>query len=782
MIFSKLVTSLLLALPAIAAPAPQASDAPAPTPAPGGSSSYWVAEIARKGAPAFGEAGYKVFRNVKDYGATGDGATDDTAAINKAISDGNRCGQGCGSSTTSPAIVYFPPGTYMVSKPIIQLYYTQLVGDAVTLPSLKAMPSFDGMAVIDADPYNYADGSNWWVNQNNFFRQIRNFNIDLTGLDQSKGAGIHWQVAQATSLQNIHFNMVQGGGEANKQQGIFMDNGSGGFMSDLSFTGGGIGMFIGNQQFTTRNLTFSKCNTAIFMNWNWVWTLKDVKIDSCGLGLDLSTGGPGAQNVGSALFLDSTITNTPVGVNSSYATSQTGTNGTLIIENVDMTTGVGIAVKDAGTGATILPGSQKVANFVQGNAVTGGATAAKAVQAAQDTAAKPKSLLNSAGGVFTRSKPQYETVPAANFVSVKAAGAKGDGKTDDTAAIQKAMDSLTADQILYFDHGAYVVTDTVKVPKNIKMTGEIWPLIMASGPNFSNMEAPRAVFQVGQPGDTGAVEMSDLMFETAGPAPGAIMIEWNLKASSQGAAGMWDVHNRIGGSAGTNQLVGQCAKNNGTAHGANDACVGAFMMMHITSSASDVYLENTWFWVADHDLEPTANSAQIDIYNGRGVLIESQGPVWMYGTASEHSVLYNYQLVNASAVYMALIQTETAYFQGNPVAPTPFTVNATWSDPNFDGAASKDARTWGLRVVDSKDVFVYGAGLYSFFDDYNQKCLLTADCQSNMVTIERSAVHMFGLSTKAATNMVMVDGKSKALDADNRSTFCATLSYFTSAA
>jgi glucan 1,3-beta-glucosidase len=38
---------------------------------------------------------------------------------------------------------------------------------------------------------------------------------------------IHWQVAQATSLQNIQFDMVVGGGTANKQQGIFMDNGSG---------------------------------------------------------------------------------------------------------------------------------------------------------------------------------------------------------------------------------------------------------------------------------------------------------------------------------------------------------------------------------------------------------------------------------------------------------------------------------------------------------------------------------------------------------------------------
>lgn len=39
----------------------------------------------------------------------GDGLTDDTAAINKATSDGGRCGADCGSSTIYPAVVYFPP-------------------------------------------------------------------------------------------------------------------------------------------------------------------------------------------------------------------------------------------------------------------------------------------------------------------------------------------------------------------------------------------------------------------------------------------------------------------------------------------------------------------------------------------------------------------------------------------------------------------------------------------------------------------------------------------------
>ena len=56
--------------------------------------------------------------------------------------------------------------------------------------------------------------------------------------------------------------MVQGGTN-NEQEGIFMDNGSGGFYSDLVFNGGNYGMFVGNQQFTTRNLTFNNCNTGV---------------------------------------------------------------------------------------------------------------------------------------------------------------------------------------------------------------------------------------------------------------------------------------------------------------------------------------------------------------------------------------------------------------------------------------------------------------------------------------------------------------------------------------
>ncbi|KAG9769989.1 hypothetical protein HRR80_003403 [Exophiala dermatitidis] len=853
---------LLLSWLASAAPSPYALAKPRQA-----TSSYWVSQIQRQGTVAFGsDSSYKIFRNVKDYGAVGDGVTDDTNAINKAISDGGRCGQGCDSSTTTPAIVYFPPGTYAVSAPIIQYYYTQLIGDAISIPTIMALPSFEGLAVIDTDPYiPGGNGAQWYTNQNNFYRQIRNFVIDITHMPDNQGAGIHWQVAQATSLQNIVFNMCAKS-PTNKQQGIFMDNGSGGFMSDLIFNGGNYGAFLGNQQFTSRNLTFNGCNTAVFMNWNWLWTFKSLSINDCDIGIDMSNLADGTnQTVGSIVVLDSAMRNTGIGIKTSYnQTSEPKTGGTLALQNVDFT-GTTVAIAGANGVDQILAGSSIVQAWGQGDAYRPGTQAQRVKRAPQGyissstsddcttttttttvtaspvpatislsvttttvtvsalpssgtvsaasnsgavgnyssptfstkvcTASSvalqsarvqqqltapslPPSLLNG-NAVFERSKPQYENVPVSSFVSVKSAGAKGDGVTDDTAAIQSIFDKATPDQIIYFDHGAYVVTNTVLVPKNIRITGEIWPLIMAKGSAFTDLNHPKPVFQVGSPGDTGAVEITDLIFETMGALPGAIMMEWNVGETSQGSCGMWDVHFRIGGTAGTLLQDDTCQANVTGSFQFKPQCAGSFLMMHITQQAA-AYLENCWFWVADHELDRAPHN-QTDIFNGRGLLVESQGPVWLWGTSSEHSQLYNYQFSNAKDIFMGAIQTETAYMQASPDALNGgFPPSPAFTDPTFADCTTESCKkTWGLRIVNSDNVYMYGAGLYSFFDSYIQTCLDTESCQENMVDIQCSNnVSLFGLTTKASVNMVNVDGKPAAVGQDHINGFGQTLVLF----
>ena len=90
---------------------------------------------------------------------------------------------------------------------------------------LKGTSALNGIGLIDADPYIPAGyGANWYQNQNNFYRQVRNFVIDLTEAPLG-AAGIHWQVAQATSLQNIRFVMRPKGVSGNKQQGVQLSSG-----------------------------------------------------------------------------------------------------------------------------------------------------------------------------------------------------------------------------------------------------------------------------------------------------------------------------------------------------------------------------------------------------------------------------------------------------------------------------------------------------------------------------------------------------------------------------
>jgi len=748
----------------------------------GHQNTFWEKSIKHDEIAAFNRdpKNYKVWRNVKDFGAKGDGNTDDSGAINSAIVDGNRCGLGCDSSTITPAIVYFPPGKYLVRKPIVQYYFTELIGDPIDMPTLVMDPNFSGgIGLVDSDPYANT-GNSYWTNQNNFYRQVRNFIIDTTRVPAGKTAtGVHWQVAQATSVTNVHFKMSKEAG--NKHQGLWMENGSGGFISDLTFDGGKFALWVGNQQFTSRNIKISNAETAVYMNWNWGWTWKNVQIDNCKYGFQMISGGEKNQAVGSLLIMDSQISKTETAVltNTGSGTVPPG-SGALILDNVKLTD-VKHAVATP-SGKTILEGGSKViASWGQGHVYdqTGKMHFNQGNLPAPTKSAVLLDSKNANHIFFEKQKPTYTDVALTDFVSVHNEGAKGDGTTDDTKAIQSALNKYAGCKVIFFPTGTYLVSDTVLVPAGSRIIGEIWSTIEATGKAFSDANNPKPVFKLGNPGDKGVAELSELVFSTQGPVPGAILVQINIRdpAGEQGAVGLWDVHFRVGGAKGTKIQDYDCVKN-GPLN--KPECFGAALLLHIAPTSS-AYLENVWAWVADHDLD---GNNQITIYNGRGILSEStDGPVWMYGTASEHSVMYQYNIVNSKNVVMAMIQTETPYFQSTPPAPKPFTPLAKFHDPEFKQCAAS-SRTcpmaWGLRIVKSSDVFVYGAGLYNFFQNYNQACLTGEHCQDYMLSVEDSTrnINIFNLNTKASDSMIAVNGKSIAEQKDNRAQFCSTIAAF----
>lgn len=93
---------------------------------------------------------------------------------------------------------------------------------------------------------------------------------------------------------------------------------------------------------------------------------------------------------------------------------------------------------------------------------------------------------------------------------------------------------------------------------------------------------------------------------------------------------------------------------------------------------------------------------------------------------------------------------------------------------------------WGLRIVDSSNVVIYGAGLYSFFNNYNTTCSngplgSTMKCQARVASIDggnSENVVVYDLTTIGSINMMTNDGKDVAMYKDNWGVFGETLALF----
>ncbi|KAB5582896.1 exo-1,3-beta-D-glucanase [Coniochaeta sp. 2T2.1] len=535
--------------------------------------------------------------------------------------------------------------------------------------------------------------------------------------------------------------------------GIFSENGSGGFVSDLVFQGGTIGWRAGTQQYTARKLKFRGCDTALQMIWDWGFNFQGIAIEGGSIGFNISgQGGITKYGVGSVSFIDCTMSNVPTGI-----LTDDGADAPpnmvidhLVIDNVKD------IVKTTG-GQTLLHGSETIAILGLwgiGQRFTGGSGSYQS-GAIAGVPGRPTGLLDQ-GFFFSRSRPQYEALGVGDFLVATAQGMKNDATGDQTAAINQFLQNAVAqNKIAFFPAGIYQVQGTVKVPVGSRIQGSSWSQIMGTGSYFSDVKAPKVMVQVGNPGDSGVLEIVEMLFTVKGATAGAILLEWNVHESTQESAGIWDSHFRVGGAYGSGLTINDCPKS-----GYNENCIAASLLFHITSKASG-YFENTWVWTADHDNDmnmcdvPDTTANQISVYTGRGALIESQGPSWFFGSGSEHSALYQYQLYKAKDIYLGHLQTETPYYQPVPIGPKPFDAETTAvfpSDPTFESCTTDTCHNaWALRIIDSSNIYIHGAGAYSFFQNYNQTCASSSECQERLIQVKGSkdvVVNMFTVGTK----------------------------------
>ena len=138
--------------------------------------------------------------------------------------------------------------------------------------------------------------------------------------------------------------------------------------------------------------------------------------------------------------MDAVVTNTPIFLRTSTA-SNGKLGGSIVLNNIQLNN-VPTAVGVVGGQVVLNGGTTTINTWAQGNVYTGTSSSGQFVQGSITAPNKASSLLDSTGRIFGKSHPQYQNYDVSQFVNVKSQGAKGDGNTDDTAALQNIFNEV----------------------------------------------------------------------------------------------------------------------------------------------------------------------------------------------------------------------------------------------------------------------------------------------------------------------------------------------------
>ena len=120
--------------------------------------------------------------------------------------------------------------------------------------------------------------------------------------------------------------------------------------------------------------------------------------------------------------------------------------------------------------------------------------------------------------------------PVSEWANAHDLGVVGDGEADDTAALQRAIDSH---RVVYLPLGAYKVSDTIHLRKDsvlIALHPALTQIVLADGtPDYQGVGAPKAVVQSAEGGDA---IVSGVGLYTGGVNVRAVALLWSAGENS----------------------------------------------------------------------------------------------------------------------------------------------------------------------------------------------------------------------------------------------------------
>jgi hypothetical protein len=462
----------------------------------------------------------------------GDGRADDTDAIQQALDKA--------AEQPGGGLVFLPAGRYRISHTLLVWPGVRLYGVGDARPVLflgDRTPGFQhgvasmvvftgarrgdnaradvGRIELPRVPFPPPgvvpfDPKVWDANPSTFYSAMSNVDIEI-GDGNPAATGVRFRIAQHGFLSNMDFRL--GSGFA----GIYQ---AGNVVHNLHFQGGRYGIVTEKPsaawQFTVVDSTFDGQKNAAIREHEAGLTLVNVALRDVPVGIEIDRG-YGDWLWGKDVRFEHVKQAGVVISNETGVYTQIGFDNALATD-----VPVFARFRDGGRTVAGAGASYRVANFSHGLRVPGLGRLGK-IDTSVDMA--PLDALPARRDAAIRPLP-----PVADWSNARDLGVTGDGTTDDTAALQRAIETH---RVVYLPLGVYKISDTVRLRPDSVLIGlqpTLTQLALADGtPAYQGVGEPKALLESASGGDA---ILSGVGLFTGGVNPRATALLWKAGENS----------------------------------------------------------------------------------------------------------------------------------------------------------------------------------------------------------------------------------------------------------